>query len=567
MEIRIRSYVPIFNSIYQQIEQSVPNHSELIWSYHKNNRKIETEQLMDLLIKGTDLVLVSKTLLRYSHADNFKTLAVFENGDDTNNPLLLLALNCHVIKGFKSFDNDLRKRYGRVDIAGFGPGNPELLTLKTQRLIEGADIIFYDDLLDDNYLKQFNAELVYVGKRKGKHSTRQEDINRLLYASVLQGKKVLRLKGGDPLIFGRGAEEYQYLKARYVDVDIVPGVTSALAAAADVAIPLTSRGTSTSVAFTLGHDAVYNKLPKADTLVFYMGATQQRKWARRLIEEGWPEDTPVVCVRNASLSNAEEKRYCLGELLETDMLLPAPSLLIVGQTAKFSNENDRKWLYTGNDRKYFKEEGLMVHNPMIKNEALKLNEKQIELFNNLKVFDRIVFATPYAVIYFFDALFKLNLDVRVLNGIELTSIGESTSCALQKFGLRVLPESNDNSADGLIESLSDKRVKNETILLPGAAGGLELLPQGLRELGNQVCELKLYKSVLPENVVRHNLEDFFGVVFSSPRAVHHFFKIHDVLPLELKIRVRGVRTRKVLDSYIKRLHLKNSIRQYKLSNI
>ncbi|MCG8582333.1 MAG: uroporphyrinogen-III C-methyltransferase [Bacteroidales bacterium] len=545
------------------MEQVVPNHSELIWSYHKNQRQLETEQLMELLIKGVDLVLIPLNALRYPQTDNLRAIGVLENGSDKYNPLLLLALNDLVSKSFKPFENDLRERYGSVDIAGFGPGNPDLLTIKTQRLISEADIIFYDDLLDDQYLKQYKAELIYVGKRKGKHSTRQEDINRLLFASALQGHKVLRLKGGDPLVFGRGAEEFQYLKNRYVNVTIVPGVTSALAAAAETAIPLTSRGTSTSVAFTLGHDAIYNKLPEADTLVFYMGAAQQRNWARRLINEGWPADTPVACVRNASMLNAETKRYTIGELLTCDMLLPAPSLLIVGQTVSGSAKNHKKWLYTGTDKNYFKEEGSIVHNPMVKVVGSELNERQVELFNNLKAFDRIVFATPVAVNHFFRSLFSLNLDVRVLNGIELTSIGESTSKALSGYGLRIKPESVDSSAKGLIRSLGDKKVVNQTILLPCSEDGLSVLPGGLKDLGNEVHELHLYKNVIPENVVHHNLGDFYGVVFTSPKAVQHFFKLHNnILPSELKIRVRGSYTKKVLDKYMLRLQLKNASTLY-----
>ncbi|WP_430813573.1 uroporphyrinogen-III C-methyltransferase [Carboxylicivirga sp. RSCT41] len=557
MEIHIQSYIPGLNSIYRQIEQAAPNHSELTWSYCKNDRLLDTEQLMELLIKGVDLILIPLEAIRYSQGGNFKPLAVFENDKDGNNPLLLLALNEQITHSFKPFPNDLRQSYGMVSIAGFGPGDPELLTLKAQRLITEAEIILYDDLLDDKYLEQFEAELIYVGKRKGKHSIRQEDINKLLYASAKKGKKVLRLKGGDPLIFGRGAEEYQYLNDRYVNVTIVPGVTSALAAAADTAIPLTSRGTSTSVAFTLGHDAIYNKLPKADTLVFYMGAAQQQKWAQRLMKEGWPDDTPVACVRNASLATVETIPYTLDELLTSKKILPAPALLIVGQTAGKPVNRHKKWLYTGTDKRYFKKDGLLVHNPMVSIEAKSMDEKQVELFHNIRAFDRLVFASPFAVHHFFRALFELEFDVRVLSGIELSSIGESTSKALSDYGLRVKPESAGNSAKGLIRSMARNHVVNDTILLPCSDDGFNVLPNELRKLGNQVFELNLYRSVIPENVVHHNLDDFYGVVFTSPRAVHHFFKLHLTLPLDLKISVRGKYTKEVLDTYMQKLQLKN----------
>ena len=557
MEIKIQSYTSAFNSIYRQIEQAVPNHTELIWSYHKSERRMGTEQLMELLLKGVDLVLVSLDQVQYPLNNNLGVLAVFANGADKHNPLLLLALNQQLNLDASVWDDDLRNSYGQVYIAGFGPGNPDLLTLKTQRLIKEADVIFYDDLLDDDYLKQFTAELVYVGKRKGKHSTKQENINQLLYESALEGKKILRLKGGDPLIFGRGAEEYHYLAQRHVDVEIVPGITSALAAASDAVIPLTSRGTSTSVAFTLGHDAVYNKLPEADTLVFYMGASQQQRWAQRLIDEGWPENTPVACVHNASMPEGEMKRYVLSDLKTAKVVLPAPALLIVGQTVVNTGEKSKKWLYTGMELRYFNEKGQVVHNPLVKIESTKLSDHQVSLLNNLRAFDRIVFATPYAVHEFFKALFQVGLDVRALNEIALSSIGTSTTEALQKYGLIVEPESKDNSAKGLVQSFHNKKIENEAILLPCSEDGLSILPEKLQEMGNHIHELKIYKSILPDNAVRHNLEDFYGVVLTSPKVVHHFFKLHDTLPADLKFKVRGNYTKKVLDEYLTQLKLHN----------
>jgi uroporphyrinogen III methyltransferase/synthase len=311
------------------------------------------------------------------------------------------------------------------------------------------------------------------------------------------------------------------------------------------------------VAFTLGHDAIYNKLPKADTLVFYMGAAQQQKWAKRLIEEGWPEDTPVACVRNASLKDVESMHYTLNELLTTDTILPAPSLLIVGKTAKSSGAPDKKWLYTGADKRYFNMEGSVVHNPMVKIEPLDLNQKQVELFNNLQVFDRIVYATPFAVHHFFRALFAAGFDVRAISELVLTSIGQSTSEALSNYGLRVEPEVRDNSAKGLLQSLKDKNTVNETILLPCSDEGLSVLPKGLKKLRNEVYELSLYTTCIPDNVVRHNLGDFYGVVLTSPKAVHHFFELHNSLPSELKISVRGKYTKEVLDEYLCKMQLKN----------
>lgn len=426
------------------------------------------------------------------------------------------------------------KSNGMIHIVGFGPGNPELLTIKAQRLLEATDVIFYDDLLDHNYLDQFKAEKVYVGKRKGKHSARQEHINTLLLQAALEGKDVVRLKGGDPLIFGRGAEEYRYLKQHFVNAEIVPGVTSALAAAADAVIPLTCRGLSTSVAFALGHDAENNKLPQADTLVFYMGASQQQKWAQRLINDGWPANTPVASVRNASLPDQETRRYTLGQLKKEQEFLPAPCLVIVGHTASDDLESlGEKWLYTGSDVNNYKGQGIVIHNPMLEVKSLELSTEEKAPLYDLQSFDRIVFGSPFAVKEFFKVLFREGMDVRSLGEIKISSMGRATSEELRNYGLIVYPESEDYSTQGLVASFKDKSVRREHILIPCSTQGYTEFPEQLRLLGNNVKEWSLYTNILPERAVRHNLDEFKGVVFTSPITVKHFFRFYGHFPSHL----------------------------------
>ena len=555
-KIHIKSYIANFNSFYQQFSKALDVSVELIWSFQKAEYQLAVDQLMLLLMEDVDFILLSQSQLPYPHSEQLKVVGVFPSDNDVYDPIVLLALNPHKAKAFSWIESGLCQKLGKVNIAGFGPGNPDLLTVKAHRLIQEADIIYYDDLLDNNYLNQFKAEKVYVGKRKGQHSAKQEDINKLLFASALNGKKVLRLKGGDPLVFGRGAEEYHYLKRRFVEVEIVPGITSALAAASDAVIPLTARGTSTSVAFTLGHDAIYNKLPKADTLVFYMGASQQRKWAQRLIEEGWAENTPVAVVRNASLASKEIKRYTLWQLLSSEVVLPAPALLIVGQTASRDAETqNRKWLYTGTDINYFKGKGIVVHNPMINIVSQQATCEGMRALNNLKAFDRIVFASPFAVREFFSVLESKGMDVRTIANHQLSSIGASTSSELKKFGLNVSPTATDNSAAGLLASFKKNNIKGESMLLPCSDKGLSVLPAGLQSLGNTSFQLKLYTAMMPDNVVRHNLDDFEGIVFSSPTAVHHFFKLHSTLPPSLKVVARSEYAKALVHQYLETVKL------------
>ena len=505
-----------------------------------------------VLLNGkADGLLVPQEQMIYPLHEEIAVVSLIENKESTNENFVLLSLALKA-KLFNKFNIvDKRDSFGKVYIAGFGPGDPELLTLKTNRLLHEADIIFYDDLLDSTHLDQFNVEKHYVGKRKGKHSAKQETINEKLYTAAFTGKVVVRLKGGDPLVFGRGGEEYHYLKQRFIDAEIVPGITSALAAAADGVIPLTSRGISTSVAFTLGHDAIYNKLPNADTLVFYMGAAQQKKWASRLIDQGWLANTPVAAVRNASLPNKEIKRYTLGELVSTQHVLSAPCLVIVGNTASHDiRAQGKKWLYTGSNINDFKEPGIVTHNPMIAFKTLAIDESTKAKLKNISQYHRILFPSPIAVHKFFNALFTVRLDVRELQSVKLTSMGVSTSTALKKYGLIVNPETDTNSSEAIIQKFKTEGVSNEHILIPCSTQGLRVIPNGLKLMNNKVDALSFYKNELPENVVKHNLEDFYGVVFSSPTTVHNFFKVYDYFPNKLQFKSNGNLTNKIINEYL-----------------
>nr|WP_319399379.1 uroporphyrinogen-III C-methyltransferase [uncultured Carboxylicivirga sp.] len=525
-EIILKSYEPVSQSILSEIEFALPD-SAVIQLNHANPKKqLGTEELMMLCMGDVDLALVKWNKIATKLPDEFKIQAILNNGDD--DPLVLISLKENQLDFWKI---DQRRFYGKVYIAGFGPGNPELLTLKAHRLLQQADSIFFDDLIDHTYLDQFKAEKVYVGKRKGKHSALQGDINELLYKAAVRGKTVVRIKGGDPLIFGRGGEEFRYLQKRFVEAEIIPGVTAALAASADGVIPLTCRGVSTSVAFALGHDAINNKLPKADTLVFYMGAGQQQKWAQRLINEKWPANVPVAVVRNASLPDKEIKRYTLGQLQRAENVLPAPSVVIVGHTATDDvNKLGQNWLYTGTNVNDYKGGGRVVHNPMLAIRSVEPTQCQIDLINNLHSFDRLVFATPFAVSEFFKTLNQLGYDARYLSSIKISSVGPASSQKLKEYGINECPVSDKYTTEAVLKAFDEIGVKGERIVLPSSTQRLENLPEGLRLLGNRVKELCLYDNIVPESTVRHNLDEFTGVVFTSPTTVRHFFDFYGYFP-------------------------------------
>jgi uroporphyrin-III C-methyltransferase len=241
-----------------------------------------------------------------------------------------------VLKGQTSCD-------GVVWLVGAGPGDPDLLTVKALRLLQGADVVVHDRLTPQPILDLAGpkARLIDVGKRKSHHTLPQDDINQLLVALAREGLTVVRLKGGDPFLFGRGGEELQVLRAAGVEAHVVPGVTAALAAAAGAGVALTHRGLAQAAVFVTGHaaeggepDLDWASLAKTNqTVVVYMGLSTAPGIAARLIAAGRSISTPVLVVENASLASERRVVSTLGRLGDETNSLEGPALLIIGEVA------------------------------------------------------------------------------------------------------------------------------------------------------------------------------------------------------------------------------------------
>jgi uroporphyrin-III C-methyltransferase len=224
---------------------------------------------------------------------------------------------------------------------GAGPGDPDLLTLKALKVLQKADVVVHDGLVSDEILSLSpqDARRISVAKRKSRHSYSQDEINRMLVAFALEGLTVVRLKGGDPFIFGRGGEELEACRAAGVDCQIVPGVTAALAASAGAGAPLTHRGSAQAVTFVTGHasngaepDLDWASLARANqTVVIYMGLSQAAPIASRLMAAGRAGSTPALIVENASRSDERRIVTTLSGLAEAAGGLSGPALLIVGE--------------------------------------------------------------------------------------------------------------------------------------------------------------------------------------------------------------------------------------------
>jgi uroporphyrin-III C-methyltransferase len=240
---------------------------------------------------------------------------------------------------------------GKVYLVGAGPGDPELLTVKALRLLRTVDVVFHDDLVSPEILKLISpsAEIQNVGKRCGSKTIRQEEINFLLVASAASGLQVVRLKSGDPLIFGRAGEEIEALRRSNIPYEIVPGVTSVLGAAAAAGIPLTHRRASSTIVLTAGHrasvraasanDADWSHFASAEsTLVVYMPGSDYGEISSRIAASGFAEKTPCAIISRATTPDQRIYRTTVSELRRAPPL-PSPTLLVVGEVVKFADRN------------------------------------------------------------------------------------------------------------------------------------------------------------------------------------------------------------------------------------
>lgn len=242
-------------------------------------------------------------------------------------------------------------REGVVWLVGAGPGDPELLTVKALRLLQSADVVVHDRLTPQPILDLASprVRMIDVGKRKSRHTLPQDDINALLVGLAREGLTVVRLKGGDPFLFGRGGEELEFCRAAGVEAHVVPGVTAALAAAAGAGAPLTHRGLAQAVTFVTGHaasggepDLDWVSLARTNhTVAVYMGLSTASKIAERLIEAGRAPSTPVVVVENASLPDERRLKTTLAALGEAVQGLDGPALLVVGEVAALADVDSR----------------------------------------------------------------------------------------------------------------------------------------------------------------------------------------------------------------------------------
>jgi uroporphyrinogen III methyltransferase/synthase len=414
----------------------------------------------------------------------------------------------------------------KVYLVGAGPGDPGLITVKGQECIATAEVIIYDYLAAPALLNHApaGAELIYVGKKGGDHTLSQDEINALIVKKAKAGFRVCRLKGGDPFIFGRGGEEAEELVAEGIPFEVVPGVTSAVAAAAYAGIPLTHRKLTATLAFVTGHEDPHKAASSIDweslgrgigTLVFFMGVKNLPDITQKLIANGKSPDTPVALIRWGTTSAQQTVTGTLDDIAERVKKagLKAPAIIVVGDVVQL--RQNLRWFETrpllgkrivvtrareqASDLvKQLGELGAeCLQYPTIKVVPTADTGALDEAISRLSAYDWIVFTSVNGVKFFFERLFELGLDVRALHHLQTAAIGPVTSQKLRGFGLNtdILPQ--DFRAEAVADAFRKEDLKGKKVLLPRAAEARPVLPVELGKMGAEVDEVTTYRT---ENV-------------------------------------------------------------------
>lgn len=441
---------------------------------------------------------------------------------------------------------------GKVYLVGAGPGDAELITLKGYQLICRADVILYDHLIPPELLKlaKPNAQLISVGKSAGRHTIPQPEINKLLVEKAKQNNTIVRLKGGDPFLFGRGAEEAQACAEAGIDFELVPGITSAIAAPSYAGIPATHRDYASSIAIITGHrkDDQPIEIPKADTLIFLMGVANIQKIIQSVIDAGWPGNTKIVAIQNGTCYNQKVITGTLENFVETvrkENLKP-PAVFIVGkvvelhETLNWFSEKPRVLVLGMHPEKY-KHLGTIVHRQIIDCVPLDDYSRADRTLKHLDSFDWLVFTSANGVRFFFKRLNALGSDARALASVKIAAIGKTTAETLAEFGIvaDIVPD-NESSA-GLLDKFSSINIKNNKFLLPQSDIASAELPDGLVSMGAEIEKLTIYKTVEidPPDV---DFDYIDRILFTSSSTVRAFVKKFGPPPPHIKVYSLGLPT-------------------------
>ncbi len=458
---------------------------------------------------------------------------------------------------------------GKVFLVGAGPGDPGLITVKGLRCLQQANVVVYDRLMDPTLLRSAppEAELVFVGKERGRQALSQAEINDLLVERAARGKSVVRLKGGDPFVFGRGGEEAQALAGSGIPFEVVPGITSAIAAAAYAGIPVTQRGLATCFTVVSGSEdpaKPESSIPwdvlarTGGTLVVLMGWAALQSILETLQREGMAPDTPVALVQWGTWKKQETVAGTLNDVVEKARAagLTPPVVAIIGPVAGLRQELrwfDRQHLFgkkvlitrsrtqASRLRELLEEQGA---------EPLELPSIEIAPLEDCTELDAslarygllpgetpsgaignywLIFASVNAVDAVFGRLEAHGQDSRALSGATIGAIGPATASALAQRGIRADFVPTTSVSEAVVKELANRDWHGIPVLLPGADIGRDTLDRGLSGLGATVERVTAYRTVTPGNAgqsARHLLSQGIDVItFTSSSTVRNLLDI------------------------------------------
>ena len=434
----------------------------------------------------------------------------------------------------------------KVYLVGAGPGDPDLITVKGRAALGLADVILYDHLASDELLDiaPKHAERIYVGKKKSAHSHHQDDISRLLVEHARAGKTVVRLKGGDPFIFGRGGEEMEALVDAGIEYEVIPGVTAALGIAAYNGVPLTHRDHTTAVTFITGHDPskiAWDQVGRAETLVIYMGLSTIGEICARLIEHGRGAATPAMSERRGTRG---DQRTIVGTIaslpaLIADAALKPPATIFVGEVVGLREKLNwferlplfGKKIVVTRTQEQAGELSARLHAlgaavieyPVIATRAAADAGPMDRAIAELEQYDWIIFTSPNGVRYFLERLDESARDLRAMRA-RLCAIGPGTARALQSLHLKVDLVPSEYVAESLVEAFRDVQLEGKRVLLPRAAVARDVVPIELTKRGAAMDVVEAYRTVVPEGAGPLGVKADW-ITFTSSSTVKNFLAL------------------------------------------
>jgi uroporphyrinogen III methyltransferase/synthase len=441
----------------------------------------------------------------------------------------------------------------KVYLVGAGPGDPDLITWKGRKLLAIADSVLYDHLANEHLLglARKDCERIYVGKKKAARAFPQEEICAMLIERARRGLTVVRLKGGDPFIFGRGGEELEALADAGIPFEVVPGVTSPLGIAAYSGVPLTHRSHTKLVTFVTGHDIDgidWSKVGQSETLVIFMGIASIRGIAREIVTHGRSADTPAIAVRWGTRPDQETVAGTLANIadrIEQADLKP-PATVIVGEVVALHDRFNwfeklplfgQKIVVTrSSDQAAEFSERLRalgaeaIELPVISLQSPADLAPLEHAIDHLASYDWLIFTSVNGVRFFLDRLDQSRHDLRSLKA-RICAIGPATRRAVEDLHLKVDLMPEEYVAESLVKAFEGQKLAGQRILLPRAAVARDLIPAELGKLGAHVDVVEAYRNIVPEDA-RSRARDIFSatrkpdwITFTSSSTVKNLLAV------------------------------------------